>query len=101
MSPVGAGSVWVSMVATLVVLAQEIFAVVVAVGGAQDDMDVIFVRLFVLAERNASLMVELNDDHRALDAIVENTVVVHAAHPTKVSIAQVLLYFLHSYPSMI
>jgi hypothetical protein len=97
----GAESVWLPMVALLVVLAQKIFAVVVAVWGAHDYMDVIFVRLFVLPERNAPLMVELNDDDRTLDAIVKHTVVIHAAHPAKVGIPQMALHFLHSYLGMI
>ena len=74
------------MVALFVMLAQKIFAVVVAIGGAHDYMDVIFVGLFVLAKCDTPLVVELNDDHRTLDAIIENAVVVHAAHPAKVGI---------------
>ena len=101
MSLVRAESVWRSMMAMLVVLAQKIFAVVIAVWGAHHYMDVISIGLLVLAKRDAPLVVELNDNHRAVDSIVENTVVVHAAHPAKVSIAQVLLDFLHSHPSMI
>src|SRR5262245_18512808 len=81
-----AGSVRFPVVALLVVLAYKVFAVVVTVRRAHDDMDVIFVRLFVLAERNAPLMVELDDDDRALDTIVKHAVVVHAAHPAKVGI---------------
>src|SRR5262245_14893404 len=80
----GAESARFPMVTLLVVLAQKVFAVIVTVRGAHDDMDVIFVRLFVLAERNAPLMIKLNDDDRALNAIVKYTVVVHAAHPAKV-----------------
>ena len=41
------------------------------------------------------LEVELNDDHRTLDAILENAVVLHAAHPAKVGIVQMLHHFLH------
>src|SRR5215510_16089653 len=89
------------MMAPLVMLAQKIFAVVVAVRRAHDYVDMIFVGLLVLAKRNAPLMVELNDNDWALDSIIKNTVVVHAAHPAKVSIPQVLLYFFHSHPSMI
>src|SRR5215471_14177741 len=100
MSLVRAESVWVSMMTMLIVLTQKIFAVVVAVRRAHHYMDVIFIRLIVLAKRNAPLVVELNDDDRALDSIIKNTVVVHAAHPAKVSIAQVLLDFFHSHPSM-
>ena len=89
------------MIAMLIVLTQKIFAVVVAIGRAHHYVDVIFVGLLVLAKRNAPLVVELNDNDRALDSIIKNTVVAHAAHPAKVSIPQILLYFLHSHPSMI
>ena len=89
------------MMAMLVVLTQKVFAVVVAVGRAHHYMDVIFIGLLVLAKRDAPLVVELNDDDRALNSIIKNAVVVHAAHPAKVSIPQVLRYFLHSPPSMI
>ena len=82
-------------------LAQKIFAVIVAVGGAHDDMDVIFVGLFVLAKRDTPLVVELNDDHRTLDAIIENAVVIHAAHPAKVGVPQMALHFLHPHLGMI
>src|SRR5262245_40596363 len=101
MSLVRAKSVWRSMMAMLVVLTQKVFAVVVTIGRAHHYMDVIFIRLLVLAKRDAPLVVELNDNHRALDSIVENTFVVHAAHPAKLSIPQMLLYFFHSHPSMI
>src|SRR6266850_3291598 len=89
------------MVALFVMLAEKVFAVIVAIGGAHDYMDVIFVRLFVLAERDTPLVVELNDDHWTLDAIIENTVVFHAAHPAKVGIPQVPLHFLQPYLGMI
>src|SRR5262245_8989138 len=89
------------MMDPLVLLAQKIFAVVVAVSRAHDYLDMIFVGLLVLAKRNAPLMVELNDNDCALHSILAHTVVVHAAHPAKVSIPQVLLYFFHSRPSMI
>jgi hypothetical protein len=89
------------MVAQFVMLAQKIFAVIVAIGGAHDYMDVILVGLFVLAERDTPLVVELNDDHRTLDAIIENAVVIHAAHPAKVGITQMALHFLHPHLGMI
>ena len=89
------------MMALLVMLAQKIFAVVIAVRRAHDYVDVIFVGLFVLAERNAPLVVELNDNDRALDSIIKNTVVIHAAHPAKVGVPQVALHFLYPHLGMI
>jgi hypothetical protein len=82
-------------------LAQKIFAVIVAVRRAHYDVDMILIGLLVLAERDAPLMVELDDDHRALDAIIKNAVVLHAAHPAKVGISQMALYFFHSYLSVV
>src|SRR5678815_3791574 len=89
------------MVALFVMLAKQIFAVVVAIGGAHDYMDVILAGLFVSAERDTPLVVELNDDHWTLDAIIENAVVIHAAHPAKVCIPQMPLNFLHPHLGMI
>src|SRR6266496_3298208 len=79
--------------AVLVVLAQQILAVVVAVGRAHDDVDMILVGLGVFAERNAALVVELDDNHGALDAVVKYAVVFHAAHPAEVSVFQMSLDF--------
>lgn len=89
------------MMAMLIVLTQKIFAIVVTIGRTHHYMDVIFIRLFVLAKCDAPLVVELNDDDRALNSIIKNALVVHAAHPAKVSIPEVLLYFFHSHPSML
>ena len=89
------------MMALFIMFAQKIFAVVVAVGSAHDYMDVILVGLFVLAKRDTPLVVELNDDHRALDAIIENAVVIHAAHPAKIAIVQLALYLFHLQPRMV
>ena len=60
-------------------LAQQISAVIVAVGRAHDDVNMIFVMLFVLGEGLAGLMIELDQQHRAMDAVIENAVFFHAA----------------------
>src|SRR6266550_364004 len=73
----------------------SIIAFVVAVGCAHDDMDMVFIGLGVFAERNAALMVELDDDHRTLDAVVKCAVVRHAAHPAEISVFEVQLHFFH------
>ena len=80
------------VMAELVVLAQQIFPVVVAVGRAHDDVNVVFVRFRMLPERNAALVIELHDDHRALNAVVKCAVVFDAAHPAEVSLVQVPLH---------
>ncbi len=63
----------------LVMLAQQISAVIVAVGRAHDDVNMIFVMLFVLGKGLAGLMIELDQQHRAMDAVIENAVFFHAA----------------------
>jgi hypothetical protein len=60
-------------------LAPQISAVVVAVGRARDYVNVIFVMLFVLGKGLAGLMIELDQQHRAMDAVIENAVFFHAA----------------------
>ena len=81
-------------------LAQEIFAVVVAIGSADDDMDVVPIRLLVLRECLTPLVVELNDDDGAMDPVVEHAVLFHAAHPGKVGLAEMPLHLLHLYFSV-
>ena len=88
------------VMAVLVVLAQQILAVVVAVGRAHDHMNMIFIGLGVFAERDAALVIELDDDHRTLDAIVKCTVVRHAAHPAEISVFEMLLHFFHFHLGM-
>ena len=83
------------MVAVQIMLAQKIFAVVVAVGCAQYDVNVVFVRLAMLAERDAALVVELDDNHGALDPVVKSAVVFHAAHPAEMSVFQMAFHFGH------
>jgi len=63
----------------LVMLAQQISAVIVAIGRAHDDVNMIFVMLFVLGKGLAGLMIELDQQHRAMDAVIENAVFFHAA----------------------
>jgi hypothetical protein len=81
--------------AVLVVQAQKIFAVIVAVGCAQDDVDVVFVGLGIFAKRDAALVVELDDDDGTLDSVVKGAVVFHSAHPAKTGISQVAFHFGH------
>jgi len=52
----------------LVVLAQEVLAVVVAIRAAHHRVHVI-VRGLGTRQRNAALMIELDQDHRTVDAI--------------------------------
>jgi hypothetical protein len=83
------------MVGLLVVLAQEIFAVVVAIGRANHDMDVVPVGLLVLRERLTSLVVKLDNDNRALDTVVKHVVCFDSAHPGKIGPLEMPLYLFH------
>jgi hypothetical protein len=74
------------MVPELVMLAQQILAVVVAIGRTDNDVDVIFVRFAMFTESDATLMIELDDDHRTLDTVIKSAVVRHATHPAKVGV---------------
>jgi hypothetical protein len=95
---VAASSVHVRVMArSLVVLAQQVFAVVVAVRRADDDVNVVFVRLFIFAERLTGLMVKLEDKHGAMNPIIKDAVFFHAAHPGKVRFPQMSSYFLYLY----
>ena len=75
------------MVAELVMLAQQILAVVIAIGRTDNDVDVIFVRLAMFTEGDAALMIEFDDDHGTLDTVIKSAVVRHPAHPAKAGIA--------------
>ena len=52
----------------LVMLSKQISAVIVAVWRAHDDVNMIFVMPFVLGKGLAGLMIELDQQHRAMDA---------------------------------
>ena len=69
-----------------VVLAQQILAVVVAIGGAHDGMDMV-ARGGVVVVHDAGLVVELDKDHRAQDAIIERAGVVEPADPGEMRVA--------------
>ena len=74
------------MVAELIMLAQQILAVIVPIGRADNDVNVIFVRLSVFAKGDAALMIELDDNDGALDTVIKSAVVRCPAHPAKVSL---------------
>src|ERR1700691_502044 len=72
----------------LVMKAQEIHAVVVAVGCPDDGMDVKFLR-FGIVQNHSFMVVELNHHHRALNAIIERAFLTHAAGPAEMSLREV------------
>ena len=65
----------------LVVLTQQILAVVVAVRGSDDGMDVRRVRNaggHQMAQPDRLLVIELDQDHRTVDAVIEDEVAILA-----------------------
>src|SRR5947207_1915608 len=72
-----------------VVLAEIIHTVVVAIRRAHYRVNVRAGRL-VAVESDARLMVELDEDHWAVDAVVENVLVTSAAHPHEIRVVDVL-----------
>jgi hypothetical protein len=88
------------MVGLLVVLAQEIFAVVVAIRRAHHDVNVVPVGLLVLRERLTPLVVKLDDDNRALDTVVKHAVFFDSTHPGKMSLLEMPLHLRHLYFSV-
>src|SRR5262245_16991453 len=87
----------VLMVVLRVVLPEQILAVVVAVGGADDRVDVIARRL-VVVERNTALVIELDQDDRAVDAVVEHAVVRDTADPGEARLVEVPRHLLAAHP---
>ena len=74
-----------------VVLAQEIAAVIVAIGRAHDSMDVVTRRLVVIVD-DARLVVELDEDYRREDAVIEGAMVVDRADPGEMSSVEMALH---------
>ena len=83
------------MMAALIVLAQKIFAVVVAVRCAHDDMDMVAVMFFELRKRLARLVIEFDDDDRAMNAVIEDAVLFDAAAPGEMGLMNVAQDFVH------
>src|SRR5262245_12391530 len=77
------------MIVPRVMLAQQVLAVVVAVRGAHDRVDMI-AGGFVVRIDDAWLMVEFDEHDWTVDAVVEGAVVVVRANPGKVRVAQVI-----------
>ena len=82
------------MVNLLAVQPKKVFAVVVAIRRANYRMNVVARRL-VDVQRDSALMVELDEDDRAVNPIVENALLVRAAHPREVGLRKVFLNLCH------
>src|SRR5712691_3163196 len=83
----------------LVVLAQQILAVVVAVRRADHRVDVI-ARGRIVVERHAALVIELDQDHRTVNAIVEDAVLLDAADPGEARLGEVARDLLAAHPGV-
>ena len=83
----------------LVVLTKQILAVVVAIGCAHHSVDVLAVRRLrvrcKMAEADWLLMIKFNQNHRTVDAVVEDTIRFSAANPGKPGIVEMLANLAH------
>ena len=70
--------------------AQEVDAVVVAVRRAHDGVHMEFCRLGI-RQKHAGVVVELDEDHRALDAIVKRAFFFESADPTEMRVGEMPL----------
>jgi hypothetical protein len=78
-----------------VMKAQEIHAVVVAVGCPDDGMDVEFLRLRIV-QHDAFMMIKLDHRHRTLNAIIKGALFCHAAGPAEMGRQEVPFDIVHS-----
>ena len=72
--------------------AQQIQAVIVAVGCPDQGMNMKFGRQGI-GQKNPRVMVELNHHHRALDAVVKGVFLAGATDPAKAGLVQMPLDF--------
>src|SRR5918997_1312315 len=86
----------------LVVLPEQILAVVVPVRRAHDAVDVLPRGLPSLYTRHVDrrLVVELDQHHRALDPVVEDAVRTRPADPGEVGLVQMLTNLVHLHPGV-
>lgn len=71
----------------MMVLTQEVFAVVIAIGGPDNGVDVLTVGLAAgdeMSHSHGALMIEFDEEDRAVDPVIENSLIVRGANPGKV-----------------
>lgn len=66
---------------------QQIYSVIVAVRRSDNRMHMEFLRLRI-SEEYTGVMIEFNEDHRALDAVVERVSFSGAAYPTEMCLLE-------------
>ena len=87
----------------LVVLSQQVLAVVVAIRRADDGVDVLDVRNargHQVAKRDRLLMIELDEDDRAVDAVIEHAAGLGVADPGQPRAVQKSSHLVHLHPRM-
>lgn len=92
---VGTGAV----IKPLVMLPEEIDTVVTRVWRANKGVDVI-TRGHDIVERNARMMIELDQHDGAMDPVVEGTIIGYRAHPGKVGLIEMPIDFAHLHPGV-
>ena len=85
----------VHVVVLFVMLTQQVLAVVVAVWRSHQGMDVVARRLIVV-DRDAALVVELDQDHRAVDAVIERAGRIAVSHPGEPGLVQMRRHFVEA-----
>ena len=88
-----------AVIKPLVMLSEEIHTVVTAVWRANKGVDVITGRHDIV-ERNARMMIELDQHDGAMDLVVEGTIIGYRAHPGKVGLIEMLIDFAHLHPGV-
>ena len=81
-------------------LPQQILAIVIAVGGADDSVDVLARGSLGAGQGDGALVVEFNQHHGALDAVIKNAVLFRAAHPAEVRGIEMLFHIGHFHLGM-
>ena len=76
-------------------LPQQIFAIIISVGSSYCRVNVISSCFPIAIQGNGALVIELDEDHRTVDAVEKDRSFVHLSNPGKVGAIEVLLDFLH------
>ena len=87
------------MLMLLVMLPQQILAVVIAVGSTNDDVHVLADGAavgVVLAHANRTLVIEFDENDGAVDAVVEDGIVAGIANPGEMGAVEVGFDFFHT-----
>ena len=78
----------------VIVLAEQILAIVIAVWCPDNRMNVAARRFTSWSfKRNRPLVIEFDENDRAMNSIVENRVRIHLAYPCKIGLVQMNTHF--------